>query len=242
METNLYENSIKIETPVETAIRSITRSPLSIIAAALLLLCSAALDVFSLNSHVTTALLVLNLVAVCVSAGVKNISFRKAIALTDFIVFTVLSVNNIMHLIFPNNDFVVFAKGSFKLMLLPEADFLGSGTSCETAFTLYLAVCFLLRLITDSHLRSATVKNIPVRGGHIFCGIFMVVLSVNALYCGLSTALNGIPKYLILPDHTTYIIMYTVSAVFGVLAVAFLLETIVCFKNFSKLRKTENAF
>ena len=242
MDNNLCENIVKIETPVETAVQRIARSVLSIIVASLLLLCSVALDVFSLNNHIATALLMLYAIAVYVGAGLKSVSFKKAAALTSFIIFTVVLGNHLLHLLFPNNNFVIFSKGSFKLMLLPEADFLGAGGRIELSFLTLLAVYFLLKFIADSHLKSAVKKNLPLRGGHITCGVFMCILSIASVYLCASLFLTRLPTRLILPDNSTYTIMYTVAAVFGGLAVAFVLEAIVCFRNFSKLRKIENAF
>lgn len=242
MENISLDNTLKIETPVEKTVRSITRSAFGIIAACLLLVCSVALDVLSLNNYVATALLLLNTIAICVSAGVKRISFRKAIALTNFIVFSVITANNVLHVLFPNSNFVIYQKGGFTLALLPGANFLGSDSTSQFTLSALLAVYFLFRLITDSHLKAALVKNLPLRGTHILCGIFMCVLSVTSVGAGISVYFSRTAECIMLPDHTVYFIMYTLCAVFGILAVAFLLEAIVCFKNFSKLRKIENAF
>ena len=208
MENSLCENIVKIETPVETAAQQMAKSVLSIIIASLLLVCSVALDFFSLNNHIATALLILYAIAVYVGAGIKSVSFRKAIALTNFIVFTVVLGNHLLHRLFPHSDFVIFSKGSFKLILLPEADFLGSGNNVELLLMLLLAVYFLLRFIADSHLKDAITKNLPIRGGHIICGVFMCVLSIASIYSCTSLFFTRLPMNLILPDHTTYIIMY----------------------------------
>ena len=147
MENNLCENIVKIETPVETTVQRIARSALSIIVASLLLLCSVALDFFSLNNHIATALLMLYAIAVYVGAGIKSVSFRKAIALVNFIVFTVVLGNHLLHRLFPQSDFVIFSKGNFNLILLPEADFLGAGSQVELIFLSLLAMYFLVFFI-----------------------------------------------------------------------------------------------
>ena len=242
MENISLDNTLKIETPIEKTVRSIARSALSIIATCMLLVCSVVLDVLSLNNHIATALLILNTVAICVSAGIKKIAFRKAIALTNFIVFSVITANNVLHVLFPNSNFVIYQKGGFTLALLPGANFLGSDSTSQFTLSALLAVYFLFRLITDSHLTVALIKNLPIRGMHILSGIFMCILSVASVGAGISAYFSRATKCIISPDHTVYFIMYTLCAVCGVLAVSFLLEAIVCFKNFSKLRKIENAF
>ena len=243
-EITTEEQEARVETPVSKTVKQVLRSPLGTVSAALLLCCAAALDFYDICGALIPALLFLNLVAVSVSAGVKSVSFRKGVALANFIVFAVSSLNGVLRAAFPNSNLVIYKSGNFKIALLPDWPFLSNSNVIGTIFTIFLAVYFLLKYIADRSLKKAVIKNLPLRRAHIFCGIALSVLCICAVL--FAAAIIILPPALLnyIPNQTRGIhyIYYIIGGSFALLGIAMLLNVVECFKNFLELRKLENAF
>lgn len=248
MENNILENNVKIETPVETAVRSITRSVLGIISAIILTVSVLLVSAFEFTyAFLLLPWVLLDLIMTCISFGAaksRNIrcilNLQKVSSGLGF-VFTAASLvldylSSYSYIKF-DTPWYGISQG-FKLPF----NLLNTGFM-PTMFLLPLTFFFIAKFVSLCSVAHCVKTNLPKRG-------FQIVAAVLMLLAFLGFAQDGLDRIHIIPSHYLYcgiethntIIMYTTGAVCLLTAVAALLEVIKYFKNFSKLRKTENAF
>lgn len=243
MENTKLETTAKIETPIEKVAKSVCRNPLNIITAILLLAGGVALNIMSQLNGLALALLILYLIATCVSTATSGaLSFKNGSSLSAFIVFTVLSVGNLLVALFPDEDFLLLSRGNFSVWLVPENGFFPEDTLYARIFLALLCGLFLLTKISGSSLKKATVKNLPIRKAQLFAGIMLLIVAVLGVVIALFCLNLPFLKDIYSPAFDTYYIMYTCFGSFIAVAVAAFLQAIHCFITFRKLRKLENAF
>lgn len=244
VESQNSQNKMSISTPLDKTASAICRNPLAILSSSFL---TAAICGFSAFEWTFGLLLLpaalLNLIAVCVSAGVSKrnngqcaLGFKKLAAGLLVLGVVVCFAFEVLH----GYNIISFSKplvGPFVAFGLPFNPN-SFGLSADT-FLLPLVILTFSEWLSVCSLSRCKIKNLPFRGGQMVSAI----LCILALLGFTIDMISYVSLVLSSPVFTME--FYYVWILGGALAfavIATLIKIVHLFISFFKIRKTEHAF